>query len=39
MLITEFLHVQPKGYQEPRNDGSLSPAKHLVGFELATFWL
>ena len=42
MLITCVLHMRPKGDREPRNEvGSLSPAKHLVGFELGTFqsWL
>ena len=38
MLITAFVHVWPKGHQEPRNKiGSLSPAKGLVGFEPGTF--
>ena len=40
MLITAgfFLHFRPEGHREPHNEvGSLSPAKHLVGFELRTF--
>ena len=38
MLITAFVHVQPKGHREPRNKvGSLSPAERLVGFEPGTF--
>ena len=36
MLITCILHIRPEGHQEPHNEvGSLSPAEHLVGFELA----
>ena len=39
MLITCVLHIQPESHWEPRNEvGSLSPAEHLVGFELETFW-
>ena len=37
-----ILHIQSESHQEPRNKvGSLSPAKHLVGFESGTlqFWL
>ena len=38
MLITAFVHIQPEGHWEPRNEvGSLSPAKHLAGFEPGTF--
>ena len=38
MLITAFVHIQPTGQREPRNEvGSLSPAKCLAGFELGTF--
>ena len=38
MLITAFLHIRPKGNQDPCNEvGSLSPAERLVGFELGTF--
>ena len=34
MLITLFLHIWPKSHGQPRNKvGSLSLAKHLVGFE------
>ena len=42
MLITVFVHIQPEGHREPRNEvGSLSPAERLVGFEPGTFqfWL
>ena len=42
MLITAFLHIRPKGNQDPCNEvGSLSPAERLVGFELGIFcfWL
>ena len=39
MLITWVLHMWSKGHQEPLNEvGSLSLAKHLVGFDLGTFW-
>ena len=32
------LHFRPEGHREPHNEvGSLSPAEHLVGFELETF--
>ena len=35
MLITAFLQVQPEGHCKTCNKvGSLSPANHLVGFEL-----
>ena len=38
MLITALNQFQLKGHQEPHNEaGSLSPAEHLVGFELRTF--
>ena len=38
MLIIAFLHIQPEGHREPRNEiGSLSPAEHLVEFEPGTF--
>ena len=38
MLITCVLYIRPEGHWEPCNKvGSLSPAKHLVGFELGTF--
>ena len=38
MLIIAFVHTQPEGHREPRNEvGSLSPAEHLVGFEPGTF--
>ena len=38
MLITCVLHIRPKGHQEPCSEvGCLSPAKHLVEFELGTF--
>ena len=38
MLITMFYLLQPKGHWEPHIEvGSLSPAKHLVGFEPGTF--
>ena len=38
MLITAFVHIQPEGHWEPRNEvGSLSPVKHLAGFEPGTF--
>ena len=37
LLITVFVQVQPKGHREPCKEvGSLSLAKHLVGFELGT---
>ena len=33
------LYFRPEGHQEPPSKvGSLSPAKHLVGFEPGTFW-
>ena len=38
MIINMFELFQPKSHQEPHNEsGSLSPAEHLVGFELGTF--
>ena len=38
-LITWVLHMWSKGHWEPLNEvGSLSLAKHQVGFELGTFW-
>ena len=38
ILITAFLHIQPEGHREPRNEvGSLSPVKLLLGFEPGTF--
>ena len=38
MLITAFLHVWHESQYVPCNEiGSLSPAKHLVGFEQRTF--
>ena len=40
MLITAFLHFQPEGQWEPRDEvGSLSPAERLVGFVPGTFRL
>ena len=42
MFITAFIQILPGGYREPRNEnGSLSPAEHLVGFEPGTLrlWL
>ena len=39
VLITVYVRIQPKGHWELRNKvGSLSPAEHLAGFELGTFW-
>ena len=39
MLITAYVHIRPEGHREPCNEvGSLSPAKHLAGFEPGTFW-
>ena len=38
MLITAFLHNRPKGHQKPHDEfGSLSLARHPVGFEPGTF--
>ena len=38
MFITAFELCWPEGDHEHRNEvGSLSPAEHLVGFELETF--
>ena len=38
MSITLFVHILPKGHQEPCNEvGSLSPADSLAGFEPGTF--
>ena len=38
MLITEFVHIRPKGHEEPHNEvGSLSPPECLAGFEPGTF--
>ena len=33
-----FVQFRPEGHREPRNeDGSLSPANHLMGLEPGTF--
>ena len=38
ILITAFLHIQPEGHREPRDEvGSLRPVKLLLGFEPGTF--
>ena len=38
MSITAYVHIQPEGHREPRNEvGSLSPVKRLAGFEPGTF--
>ena len=39
MLITVFYQFWPEGHWEPFNESaSLSPAEHLVGFKIGTFW-
>ena len=37
MLITAFIHIQPEGNREPRNEvGSLSSIERLADFEMGT---